>query len=97
MPGTNLPVRAPGNTEENSGTSSMSTVNTSDSVRFPARTLIRKNCLTRWPRLAQPARQLVPEHTMRLVPDPLNLERQGRHHDLPEPGQSLYAAFMRTR
>ncbi|CAN7309528.1 hypothetical protein LJR034_001489 [Caballeronia sp. LjRoot34] len=77
---------------------------TSDLCWFPAWALVEKTGLARWLAQAQPSRQLAPERAMRLVLDLLNLERQGRHHELVERRKvlrdlspPLYATYMKTR
>lgn len=76
----------------------------SDLGWFPAWALVEKTGLARWLAQAQPSRQLPPERAMRLILDLLNLERQGRHHELIERRKvlrelspPLYAAYMKTR
>ncbi|WP_438391712.1 hypothetical protein [Caballeronia sp. DA-9] len=77
---------------------------TSDLCWFPAWALVEKTGLARWLAQAQPSRQLAPERAMRLILDLLNLERQGRHHELVERRKvlrdlspPLYATYMKTR
>lgn len=77
---------------------------TSDLCWFPAWALVEKTGLARWLAQAQPSRQFPPERAMRLILDLLNLERQGRHHELIERRKALrelspplYATYMKTR
>jgi hypothetical protein len=86
------------------GASFDSNGDTSDLSWFPAWAFVEKTGIARWLAQTQPSRQLAPERAMRLILDLLNLERQGRHHELIEPRKvlrdpspPLYATYMKTR
>ncbi len=71
---------------------------------FPAWVLIHTPALAPHLTLAQPSQHSAAERGMRLLPDLLSLERQGRHNDLMQRRRALhdlhaplYAAYMATR
>jgi hypothetical protein len=75
-----------------------------DGAWFPAWVLCEKPALAGLLGQAQPGLQCAPERAMRLLLDLLQLERQGRQHDLPlrrkqlrELQPALYAAYMKSR
>lgn len=75
-----------------------------DLAWFPAWLLTDTPALGRFVGLAQPSRQEAAERAMHLLLDLLELERQGRHHDLVARRRelrgldaTLYASYMATR
>jgi hypothetical protein len=75
-----------------------------DGAWFPAWVLCEKPALAMLLGQAQPGLQRAPERAMRLLLDLLQLERQGRQHDLVQRRKqlrdlqpALYAAYMKSR
>jgi hypothetical protein len=75
-----------------------------DLAWFPAWVLTEEPAHARWLGQAQPGPHTSPERAMRLMLDLLNLEHQGRHHDLVARRKqlrdlqpSLYQAYIKTR
>ena len=75
-----------------------------DIAWFPAWILIEKPTLAHLFNTTQPSTQTSPERAMRLLLELLNLERQGRHHEILDYRKklqglhaSLYMSYMSTR